>query len=118
MKKTGLADSPFFLKPAQPHAVKEGEAKSPAKTERFSERKSERNSERKSERSHTPPAPAPVPTAIPERRKTTRYSFEFFEDQIVDIKRLKYQAEMEGRKVSLSDFARQAFDTYLKQQKK
>lgn len=51
---------------------------------------------------------------LPVRRRTRRYSFEFYDDQIVKLKRLKYEAEMRGERVSLSDFARDALDDYLK----
>jgi hypothetical protein len=51
--------------------------------------------------------------SIPIRRPARRYSFEFYDDQIVEMKRLKHEAEMRGEKVSLSDIARQAIDVYL-----
>lgn len=74
-----------------------------AESERISERKTVRNSERTENRT----------LSLPEKRRATRYSFEFYEDQIVKIKRLKYEAEQAGQKVSLSDIARQALDEYL-----
>lgn len=72
------------------------------KTERFSERKSERTEERTEKRSE-----------LPVKRLSRRYSFEFYDDQITKLKRLKHAAEMSGQKVSLSDMARQALDDYL-----
>jgi hypothetical protein len=51
--------------------------------------------------------------ALPTQRRTRRYSYEFYEDQILAIKKLKYDAEMAGHRVKLSDFAREAFDLYL-----
>ena len=113
-KNSGLADSPFFKSPAppkQPQAVFDSDLKSkPSKktkktrTEAKSERKSERTEIRSEFR--TP--------SLPTKRRTTRYSFEFYEDQLVKIKRLKYEAEQSGQKLTLSDIARQAFDEYLK----
>ena len=52
---------------------------------------------------------------LPVQRRTKRYSFEFYEDQILAIKKLKYDAEMAGIRVSLSDFAREALDVYLQE---
>jgi hypothetical protein len=97
MKKSGLADSPFF-KPVQNKAAK------PTATIFETERISERNSARTEKR--TP--------SLPKKRRTTRYSFEFYDDQIVKIKRLKFEAEQTGQKITLSDIARQALDDYLK----
>ena len=51
---------------------------------------------------------------LPYKRRTKRYSFEFYEDQLIVLKRLKYEAEMTGERVNLSDFAREALDEYLK----
>lgn len=102
MKKSGLADSPFFK------AI-ESEKVMPAKSQTVfvAEPISERNSERTETRTEYRTLP------LPTKRRSTRYSFEFFEDQIVKIKRLKYEAEQAGQKLSLSDIARQALDEYL-----
>lgn len=51
---------------------------------------------------------------LPYKRPTRRYSFEFYEDQLRVLKKLKYEAEMVGERVNLSDFAREALDQYLK----
>lgn len=99
IKKTGLADSPFFKPPIQAQEVFSGQSVLPS---------SERNSERTENRSENR-----TPT-LPTKRRTTRYSFEFYEDQIRALKRLKYEAEMSGTKVNLSDFAREALDFYLR----
>jgi hypothetical protein len=69
-------------------------------TERFSERNSERTAIRTE--------------SLPLKRRTKRYSFEFYDDQLSKLKRLKMQAEMRGEQLTLSDMAREAFDTYLK----
>lgn len=94
-KKSGLADSPFF-------------SNSPQTPERhtavvYSNEKTERKTERTENR--TPP--------LPDKRRTKRYSYEFFEDQIMAVKRLKYEADMAGERVSQSDFVRDALDRYL-----
>lgn len=99
MKKSGLADSPFFQAPSPTQAVALSMPVPPV-SERFSVR-SEFRSEKRT-------------VALPVKRRTTRYSFEFYDDQILALKRLKYEAEMAGTKVNLSDFAREAFDLYLK----
>ncbi|MEO8391778.1 MAG: hypothetical protein ABI700_02195 [Chloroflexota bacterium] len=95
MKKSGLADSPFFSPTAQEQV--QGEVK----------RTLERNSERTENRSekHT--------EALPTKRRTKRYSFEFYDDQLIKLKHLKYQAEMDGKILSLSDIVRVALDAYL-----
>lgn len=71
--------------------------------ERFSER-TEKRTEKRSE----------LPT-LPIKRRTKRYSFEFYEDQLTRLKQLKRAAEDRGDSLSLSDMAREAFDLYLQQ---
>lgn len=51
--------------------------------------------------------------ALPIRRRTKRYSFEFYDDQLTKLKRLKREAEDRGENVTLSDMARAAVDQYL-----
>lgn len=77
-------------------------------TERDNERTSERTEIRPELRSEN------RSVALPLKRRTKRYSFEFYEDQLVRLKQLKIKAEMEGESLSLSDMARMAFDDYLK----
>lgn len=72
----------------------------------------ERNSERTEFRTENRSV-SPVPL-FPSKRRSTRYSFEFYEDQILKLKALKHKAEMRGEKVTLSDIAREALDLYLK----
>jgi hypothetical protein len=72
----------------------------PVQTERKSVRKSERTEIRTGK--------------LPVKRLSRRYSFEFYDDQITTLKRLKHEAEMEGQRVTLSDMARDAIDEYLK----
>jgi hypothetical protein len=53
-------------------------------------------------------------TALPSKRRLTRrYSFEFYEDQILHLKKLKFEAEMQGGTLYLSDIVRQALDRYF-----
>ena len=52
---------------------------------------------------------------LPLKRRTKRYSFEFYEDQLVKLKQLKIQAEMAGESVSLSEMVRLALDAYLRE---
>ncbi len=52
-----------------------------------------------------------------EKRRTRRYSFEFYEDQITQLKKLKYEAEMVGERVTLSDLVREALDGYLSERR-
>ena len=72
----------------------------------------ERNSERTEFRTVFRSNPPSV--LFPSKRRTRRYSFEFYEDQILKIKALKHRAEMQGETVTLSDVAREAFDEYFK----
>ena len=53
------------------------------------------------------------PEGLPVKRRTKRYSFEFYEDQLVRLKQLKIQAELAGEGLSLSDMVRSALDDYL-----
>lgn len=73
----------------------------------------------------TEPAPpqSPIPRSeertvfrsdLPTKRRTKRYSFEFYEDQLLKLKQLKYRAEMSGERIFLSDLVRDALDQYLK----
>jgi hypothetical protein len=71
-------------------------------TERFSERSEFRTENRTVD--------------LPLKRRTKRYSFEFYDDQLTQLKRLKMQAEMSGESVSLSEIVRVALDDYLKRQ--
>ncbi len=78
----------------------------------FNEPTTERNSERTEFRTEYRSENAPA--LFPRKRRTTRYSFEFYEDQILTLKEVKHRAEMSGEKVTLSDIAREALDQYLK----
>jgi hypothetical protein len=100
MKKTGLADSPFF----SPTPSKTEEQANDRTTERISERSQNRTDFRTEKRTDD----------LPTKRRTKRYSFEFYDDQLIKLKQLKYQAEQEGKILTLSDIVRQALDFYLK----
>ena len=51
--------------------------------------------------------------ALPFKRKTKRYSFEFYEDQLTRLKRIKINAELSGESIALSEIVRTALDEYL-----
>ncbi len=78
----------------------------PQTTERKSERSEIRTEERTENRSDV----------LPVKRRTRRYSFEFYDDQLTRLKRLKYRVEMSGENITLSVMVRQAVDQYLKEQ--
>jgi hypothetical protein len=67
----------------------------------------ERNTVRKSARSEIRSVDVPV------RRRTKRYSFEFYEDQIIRLRQIKIETEMKGESIFLSDIVRQALDEYF-----
>lgn len=73
---------------------------------------SERFSVRKTEQSD------PFLASFPYKRRTKRYSFEFYDDQILAIKRLVYEANLSGENISQSDIVRAALDEYLKEDQK
>jgi hypothetical protein len=131
MKSSGLADSPFF-KPSTPlseppkpesspvvYSQKAAQANNTSDSVQISkstdEQLDERNSERKIERTEfrTENRSEKTTSLFPRKRRSTRYSFEFYEDQILKLKAMKHEAEMNGEKVTLSDLAREALDQFL-----
>jgi hypothetical protein len=50
---------------------------------------------------------------IKHKRLTRRYSFEFYDDQITQVKGIKHDLDMAGERVSMSDIVRDALDEYL-----
>ena len=50
---------------------------------------------------------------LPIKRRTKRYSFEFYDDQIQQIRLIKIQTEMNGETIAMSEIVRQALDQYL-----
>jgi hypothetical protein len=67
----------------------------------------ERTSVREDERT-----PSPL-----QRRKLVRHPFEFYEDQVEQLRQLSLQAQLRGEKTSMSEMAREAIDTYLEKKK-
>lgn len=57
----------------------------------------------------SPPARPPVRV----RRTITRYSFEFFQDQVEALKKLALEEQLAGEKGSMSRMVRDAIDRYL-----
>lgn len=50
---------------------------------------------------------------LPIKRRTKRYSFEFYDDQIQQIRMIKIRTEMNGESIAMSEIVRQALDKYL-----
>ncbi len=63
-----------------------------------------------------PPVRANVRTPV--RRQLTRYAFEFYQDQVEELRRLSLEEKMQGGKGSMSEMVREAIDTYLTQKKR
>jgi hypothetical protein len=84
--------SAFFKRPEQP--------KSNDRTEKRTQIRTENRS-------------VPDDKVYPTKRLTRRYSFEFYDDQITQIKKIKHELEMQGKRISLSDVVRKALDEYL-----
>ena len=74
----------------------------PTQTERKTVRKSDRSEKRT--------------VMLPVRRSTKRYSFEFYEDQIARLRKIKTEAGLRGENIFLSEIVRQALDAYFHQQ--
>ena len=55
------------------------------------------------------PAPPPV------RRRIARYAFEFYQDQLDELRRLSLEEKLRGGKGSMSEMVRAALDRYLAQ---
>ena len=51
--------------------------------------------------------------SLPIKRRTKRYSFEFYDDQIQQIRLIKIQTEIDGETIAMSEIVRQAVDQYL-----
>jgi hypothetical protein len=107
MKKTGLADSPFFRSPTPLPETESQDTGEIQATTRSSERPNEsqvRTSVRVFDRS-TPP-----------RRSIKRHSFEIYEDQLATLKRLKGEAMLKDQDFSMSAMVRDALDKYFQEQ--
>ena len=81
--------------------------KSKVETNRTENRSEIRSNERPEQRSEIRSVDLPV------KRQTKRYSFEFYEDQIHQIKKIKINAELQGKSIALSEIVRKAIDDYL-----
>jgi len=78
------------------------------RTEDRSENRTEERTENRSEKRTV---------GLPVKRITKRYSFEFFEDQITQLKQIKYETEMTGERIAMSVIVREALDEYLQNKK-
>ena len=54
------------------------------------------------------------PVCLPIKRRTKRNSFEFYEDQLDEIKKIKIETELDGASISQSEIVREAIDFYFK----
>src|SRR6266566_3880280 len=52
------------------------------------------------------------------RRQLTRYAFEFYQDQVEELRRLSLEEKMQGGKGSMSEMVREAIDDYLTEKKR
>ena len=53
------------------------------------------------------------PVRTPVRRTITRYAFEFFQDQIENLRRFSLEEKTRGEKGSMSQMIREAADAYI-----
>ena len=53
----------------------------------------------------------------PVRRQPTRYAFEFYQDQIEELRRISLEEKMQGGKGNMSKMVREAIDEYLTRKK-
>lgn len=71
-------------------------------------RSGEQPNMRTGERANVKPQNAVIPN-----RGITRHSFQFYQDQIIRLKQLRMQKELQGETCHLSDLVRQAIDDFL-----
>jgi len=71
-------------------------------------RSGEQPNMRTGERPNVKPQNAVIPN-----RGITRHSFQFYQDQIIRLKQLRMQKELQGETCHLSDLVRQAIDDFL-----
>ena len=71
-------------------------------------RSGEQPNMRTGERANIKPQNAVIPN-----RGITRHSFQFYQDQIIRLKQLRMQKELQGETCHLSDLVRQALDDFL-----
>src|SRR5690554_1701838 len=53
----------------------------------------------------------------PVRRQTSRYAFEFYQDQVATLKQWALEEQLAGEKSSMSEMVRQAVDEYIARRK-
>lgn len=53
----------------------------------------------------------------PVRRQLTRYAFEFYQDQVEELRSLSLEEKIQGGKGSMSEMVREAIDDYLRKKK-
>ena len=68
-------------------------------------------------RTCTPSSARQSAVRTPGRRVITRYAFEFFQDQVAQLRAISLQAKLQGEDGSMSEMVRQALDAYLAQRK-
>lgn len=108
-----LTGSVFFASPPQPPSALPTTSTPPAPASNPDNRDSERPNERTVARTNARPEEQYPPLS---HRRTKRYSFEFYDDQLVALKKLRFEAEMRGENIPMSEMVRQAVDDYLKRQ--
>jgi hypothetical protein len=54
----------------------------------------------------------------PVRRTTTRYAFEFYHDQVENLRRFSLEEKSRGEKGSMSQMIREALDAYIAKRKR
>jgi len=54
----------------------------------------------------------------PVRRQLTRYAFEFYQDQVEELRSLSLEDKIQGGKGSMSEMVRAAIDEYLTKKKR
>ena len=92
-------ESVFFKKPSPGNITSENNPET-SRTENRSEIRTEERAENRTYQ-------------LPIKRATKRYSFEFFNDQVNRIKKIKLNTEMAGERISMSEIVRQALDEYF-----
>ncbi len=61
----------------------------------------------------TPPVRPIARTPVRVKRTITRYAFEFFQDQIEQLKKFSLEEQLLGEKGSMSQMVREAVDAYI-----
>ncbi len=59
-------------------------------------------------------APVRAYARTPGRRKLVRHPFEFYEDQVAELRRISLETQLRGEKTSMSEIVRRALDAYLR----